>query len=80
MKPVEALLNTVDFKEIEPRAFTPAEGDLYATHAGVLNVEGLPPLRVYRLNDGRAVIHADDMHALFGGFMDAVAQGEGGHG
>lgn len=40
-------------------------GDLpYATHSGELEILGLK-LRCYRLNTGEAIIHADDMNALF---------------
>ncbi len=35
------------------------------THEGVLHI-GEQQLRCYRLTDGRAIINADDLHALFG--------------
>jgi len=34
-----------------------------ATHQGEMMILGLK-VRVYRLDDGRTVIHADDFHAL----------------
>lgn len=40
--------------------------ELHATHSGVLEIMG-KTLRCYRLSDGRAVIHADDMDELFKG-------------
>lgn len=40
------------------------DGGLHATHEGVWNFQGFA-MRVYRLSDGRAVIHADDMNAFF---------------
>ncbi len=35
------------------------------THEGVLEIAG-HRLRCYRLDDGRAIIHADDFHRFFG--------------
>ena len=34
-----------------------------ATHEGEMEILGLK-VRVYRLDDGRTLIHADDFHAL----------------
>lgn len=42
------------------------DGIPYTTHSGTLNVFGRA-LRVYRLSNGKAVIHADDMHDLLAG-------------
>lgn len=43
----------------------------FATHAGVLEVAG-HLLRCYRLNDGRAIFHADDAQD----FLSAIAARE----
>lgn len=40
-------------------------GERYATHAGVLSIGGIQ-LAVYRLDDGTAVIDAEDMLELLG--------------
>jgi hypothetical protein len=38
----------------------------FATHSGELELFG-HTLRVYRLNTGEAIVHADDLHELFSG-------------
>ncbi len=43
----------------------PADGSLYATHSGVLEIGGVA-LKCYRLNDGSAVFDADDLARFFG--------------
>jgi hypothetical protein len=42
---------------------TDADGIPFATHSGVWHFMGMD-LRVFRLSNGQAVIHADDMTAL----------------
>lgn len=40
------------------------EGGLHATHHGVWDFNGFA-MRVYRLNNGKTMIHADDMNNFF---------------
>jgi hypothetical protein len=60
--PIEAMLAEVDWTERDPSEPIP-EG-LYATHEGVFSIAG-HDLRCYRLNNGQAVIDADDMNRFF---------------
>jgi hypothetical protein len=62
-KPLEP--NVTEWRALDQPA--EVEGGLYATHEGVWEL-GDYKLRCYRLSDGRAVIHADDVHAFFGEF------------
>jgi len=50
---------------VEADSNTPPLGERYATHSGVLSFMG-HDLRVFRLNTGEAIIHAEDFEALFG--------------
>ena len=61
---LETLLDSVNWERIDA---TPADtnGLPYATHQGVLTIGG-EALRCFRLNDGRAILHADDVHRVFG--------------
>lgn len=63
--PIEMMLDGVTWVE-NPDTRNPSDDDgrPYATHSGVLEILGRK-LRVYRLSDGKAVIHADDIHELF---------------
>lgn len=56
--PIEALMSEVDWK---PAAtYKGMAGDIpYATHFGVLKIGGTE-IRCYRLNDGRAILNAED--------------------
>lgn len=57
----------------QPVAHTPDAGGLPAvTHDGVLEIAG-HRLRCYRLDDGRAIIHADDFREFFGDLGEASA-------
>ena len=63
MKPIEQLLDTLDWQPVE---MDPSDDGLpFATHSGVLEIAG-HKFRCFRLNDGRAVFHADDVNAFFG--------------
>lgn len=63
----EAVLKGVTW-EAGPMIRVPDDPNvLYATHEGRGEILGIP-FRCYRLSDGRAVIHADDMHKI----MDAL--------
>lgn len=58
-----SILDGLAWKQVEP---TQSQDGLPAvTHEGVLEIAG-HRLRCYRLDDGRAIIHADDFHAFFG--------------
>lgn len=61
--PIDLLMDTVNWTQ---REGNPPSDGLYATHEGVVDIGGFK-LKVYRLNDGRAVIDAEDMDAFFGG-------------
>lgn len=63
MRQIEELLKQVQWEEV-PGAAASQSGGLYATHAGVLELGALGSFRCFRLNDGRAVIHSDDMERL----------------
>lgn len=60
-------LSNVDWKPVE-HAAAAGDGLPYATHQGVFDLFG-QELRCYRLSDGRAVIHADDMHQVLQGML-----------
>lgn len=67
--PIELILETVEWLPVEPPVVQGADSSLpYATHAGVLRIGGME-LRCYRLNDGRAIINAEDMDNFFGLMM-----------
>jgi hypothetical protein len=63
MSPISELMKKVEWVEADSN--TPPLGERHATHSGVLSFMG-HDLRVYRLNTGEAIIHADDFKALFG--------------
>ncbi len=66
--PIEQLMDGVSWEATDAVEATDAaeNGDLpYATHHGIWHFAG-HDIRVYRLNDGRAIIHADDMAKLLG--------------
>jgi len=61
--PIETLMDGVDWQESsgpEPDSDLPV-----ATHHGIWHFMG-NEIRVYRLNTGQAIIHADDMGKIFG--------------
>lgn len=60
-KPIDIMMDAVAW---EPTGLTGGDGLPYATHSGVLHIMD-KSLRCYRLNTGQAIIHADDMNALF---------------
>lgn len=59
---IEKLMDSVVWQETEIDA--PADGAVYATHVGVLDVAGFK-LGCYRLSDGSTGIDKDDMGELF---------------
>ncbi|RZI41510.1 hypothetical protein EGT07_18185 [Herbaspirillum sp. HC18] len=64
--PIETIIETVEWTPVEHSLPQGVESDLpYATHAGTFCIGGLS-LRCYRLNDGRAIIDAEDMNGFFG--------------
>jgi hypothetical protein len=67
---IQALLDSVSWTKIDGAQrgddSTPA-----ATHEGVLDIAG-HRFRCYRLDNGQAVFHADDINAFLDGFADDV--------
>ena len=63
MSAIIELMKSVEWVEADSN--TPSLGERYATHSGVLSFMG-HDLRVYRLNTGETIIHADAFEALFG--------------
>lgn len=64
---VNRLLAQVDWQPAsEPQC---SDDLLYATHSGVFYFAG-HKLRCYRLNDGRAIFHADDFNEVFGELLN----------
>jgi hypothetical protein len=63
-KPIDMMLEGATWTPIE-RAETP-EGELYATHEGVLDLGALGTMKCWRLSNGQAVIDAQDMARFFG--------------
>jgi hypothetical protein len=62
--PIEMMLDGLTWAPVSG-GDQPAGEIPHATHSGVLDLAG-HSLRVYRLSDGRCVIDADDLAALFG--------------
>jgi hypothetical protein len=62
--PIEIMMDGVEWCERDSSEPAPEEG-LYATHEGVFEFLG-HRLRCYRLNNGAAVINADDVEEFFG--------------
>lgn len=63
-KPIDALMATVAWQAQPAAAENGSSALPYVTHSGVLHIAG-QELRCYRLNDGRAIIDADDFNAFF---------------
>lgn len=64
-EPIEMMLEGAKWVAIEPQPdFSPDAGMPWVTHQGEMDFFGLT-LRCFRLSDGRAVIHADDMNKVF---------------
>lgn len=61
---LDTLLDAVKWERIDA---TPADtnGLPYATHRGVLSLDG-QELRCFQLNDGRRILHAEDVHRVLG--------------
>jgi hypothetical protein len=62
MTPIETMLETVEWTAGPETEH--GDGDLWATHSGVLDIAGIS-LRCYRLNNGQAVFNADDFKKFF---------------
>lgn len=65
MKPVDYLMASVKWRET---GVPHTEGLPYTTHEGELDLLGTK-MRCYRLSDGRAILHADDVRTFFGGLL-----------
>ena len=63
--PIEMMLSGVTWKERTGEIPPDNEGGLYATHEGVLIIMDVS-FRCYRLNNGQAVLDADDVHRWLG--------------
>jgi len=61
------IFNNVKWDLLPPQEES-GDGIPYATHEGILEIVG-KKLRCYRLSNGQAVIHADDMRELFGDLL-----------
>lgn len=66
-KPIDSLLDSVEWQQEEPQAPSP-DGIPHVTHHGVLNIGGFE-LRCYRLSDGQSVFNADDFEGFFGNLL-----------
>lgn len=62
--PIEMMLDGVTWVQ-NPNESTHEDGLPYATHSGIWNFMG-QEIRVYRLNTGQAIIHADDFGKILG--------------
>jgi hypothetical protein len=66
--PIEMLLDGVEWKAAEPRTAATLDDDIpHATHEGVMDLFG-HKLRCYRLSNGKAVFHADDLTEFLTGW------------
>ena len=62
--PIETLMEQIEWHEVNMDKEANPYNLPFATHTGVIDLAGIK-LRCYRLNDGRAIIDADDMNRLF---------------
>jgi len=69
------MLDAVEWTEVVADQNAEFSPDLpFATHEGVLRIAGTQ-LRCYRLNDGRAIFNADDIHELLGSVVLTTSGG-----
>ena len=61
---MSSILDGLDWKPVARAPIT--DGLPVVTHEGILEI-GANKLRCYRLDDGRAIINADDLKEFFGG-------------
>jgi len=66
MTPIEQLMNTVKWVEVETANADSRDELPYVTHEGTLVIFNAP-LKVFQLSDGQRVIDADDMEKFFSG-------------
>lgn len=67
-KPIDILLDRVEWKPLPTTEEPPTTTLPYATHEGLLSLgEGLPTLQCFQLNTGERVVAADDVQKFFGG-------------
>lgn len=70
MNPAEAMMNTVEWKPVEPDAAMLVDAAIpYATHEGVLTIMGFA-FQCYQLSDGKRVIAEESIVAFFDSFDD----------
>lgn len=65
--PMDIMLEKVDWQVVTVDA-TNDDGLPVVTHSGVLDFAGYS-LKCYQLDDGRAIIDADDLNAFFGAML-----------
>ena len=65
-KTMDALLDTVEWREVEIAMYADDDTMPYVTHEGVLDVGGMK-LKVFQLSDGHRVIEAASMDRLLYG-------------
>lgn len=66
MTPIDAMLNAVEWKQLEGDPPADDDGLPYATHEGVLTIGNIE-LKCYQLNDGTRLFDAESVHCFFGG-------------
>lgn len=66
--PIEQMLDKIEWQQVvTPIEWVPGvvrEGIPYATHVGMLDIDGIK-LRCYQLSNGQRVFNADDVEELF---------------
>jgi hypothetical protein len=68
-QPIDALLDRVEWAEIDNPPGDTYPSELYATHEGILRI-GDYTFRVYQLNNGMRVFNAEDIESFFGGLWE----------
>lgn len=71
--PIDAYLDTIEWRELPPNEVDKSDVLPYATHEGVLTA-GDSQLRVYQLNTGDRIIDKDDMDKFFFGLFGCKHQ------
>lgn len=62
---INAMMNRVKWKTYEATEPVP-QGELHATHEGILDFGGDVKIRCYQLSDGQRVLDAEDCYEFFG--------------
>jgi hypothetical protein len=64
MTPIEQLIETVEFKEVEKNGSNNSEGLPYVTHEGTLDINGIK-INVVQLNTGQRIIPQEEFEKIF---------------